>query len=449
MYNLWGKSVLAKMADKEGIFVEWVKEIREQETDPGVYYLYLDSVDEQTRDIKVLVKKFKTLEGSLKTPAQGSFIYFREGIDTQSVALSDPNVTFKVYPGSILLQSYPEHPLTINIGPGMDLIPQDDYWVVRDNTMDLLTTAGGRQTVTLPSSWLGFTLYDKDQGFRLRPGIDFRQNGHEIEFNNYTPPGRVISAVFQYKADPQNPVHPENNITAAIDPKDTLIPDQTVVRTSNAIMHHSDLLMSSQGFWLKKLLLPGFTCNWTLRVEEPDYSVTCSKMATNEGIIPGLRIAIGDKTYVGDEVAVIVTKDITQTYEVYGSTENISFTINVTANDRDTVNDLAGMLKEALLVKSRDRHEMLGLTIYEASMSTTTEPRDSSGVQSTTTKEISISAASNWRFFAPIVNRVASVDISVNTSCDFLGRQLQFIPFAEAFGIWVWKGKTFTSNGLS
>jgi hypothetical protein len=448
MYNLWGKSVLAKMADKEGIFVEWIKELKGQPTIPGVYYLYLNKVDEQTRGVELIVKKFRSVEGKIPGQAKGSVIYFADNVDQTSLVLSDPTVQYSQGLNCIILQSYTPGPLSISNAQG-PLMRMTDYWIVTQQTIDLLTTAGGTQVLELPSNWLSFTLMDKAQGYVMRPNVDYQAYGNVIEFGTYTPAGRVISATFTATADPSYPIHPENLLLSPLSDGEVLVPGQMKIITSAGNFNNSNLVLESSGYWLNPVLQPGYRCQWYGKIEEPDYTVEASKMSTNENIIPGLLIAIGDKTYEGDEVGVIVTQDVTQTYEVYGSNEKISFTIKVTANDRDTVNDLAGMLKEALLVKSRDRHEMLGLTIYEASMSTTTEARDSSGVQSTTTKEINISAASDWRYFSPLVNRVFDIDIDISESNDYMGYQLSVQPIAEAFGIRVWKGRTFTSNGVS
>src|SRR5277367_5631295 len=48
-----GRAILAKVEDKEGLFIEFVREIDPgyNVLDPGVYYMNVDNVEEQTREV--------------------------------------------------------------------------------------------------------------------------------------------------------------------------------------------------------------------------------------------------------------------------------------------------------------------------------------------------------------------------------------------------------------
>src|SRR5277367_6004228 len=60
-----GRAILAKVEDKDGLFVEFVREVDPgyNVLDPGVYYLNVNSVDESTRVVEILLQKFKWREG--------------------------------------------------------------------------------------------------------------------------------------------------------------------------------------------------------------------------------------------------------------------------------------------------------------------------------------------------------------------------------------------------
>jgi len=65
-------------------------------------------------------------------------------------------------------------------------------------------------------------------------------------------------------------------------------------------------------------------------------------------ILPGLRLAIGDNVVVGDQCAIIVSPTLTETYEVFGSKENLSFTLEVKQMTCKQLSDLSEMLKREL-----------------------------------------------------------------------------------------------------
>src|SRR5271168_633175 len=85
-----GRAILAKVQDKEGLFVEFVREIDPgyNVLDPGVYYMNIDKVVEETRDVELTLQKFKWRSGSTKN-APGSLIYYRAGLDGTVMVPSD------------------------------------------------------------------------------------------------------------------------------------------------------------------------------------------------------------------------------------------------------------------------------------------------------------------------------------------------------------------------
>ena len=78
----YGRAILAKVQDHEGQFVEWLQEIDPTRATPppGVYYLNVDSVDEQTNDVRLGVQTYQWTEGKVVN-AQGSVAYLAPWVD--------------------------------------------------------------------------------------------------------------------------------------------------------------------------------------------------------------------------------------------------------------------------------------------------------------------------------------------------------------------------------
>lgn len=443
MYYQKGHSVLGKLPNKDGVLVEWVSEVKGYTFTPAVYYLYVDSVDEKTRDVSLLVKQFLWVKGNLPTPAKGSVVYFNPAtVDVTRLGCSDPALTWNtnVTGSFITLKNLPAaSPLTwtdLRVTPTPRVLtPLVDYWILTPHSVVLGVTLGGHQTIyhTLPNS--PFTLTD-DTGYLLRENVDYWVGGGVITLNDFTPPGRTISANYEAKTSPADPVHPENRIPIQGNP----VIGSVWINTSGGVYGMEGLASYNGQLYLRTLLLPGWTMQWDIKVEGTDAPVVASKQATNTNIIPGLVVALGDKVEVGDEVAIVVNPQLSECYEVFGSTENVSFTIKVVANDRDTVSDISGMIKEYLLVRDRDRHESSGLTIYQASTNSTTEPRDESGLHMRTTRELSFEAAADWRYFKPLVSTLTQVDISqVTVTASLYPYNAQVRGWASGLGMTSWQ----------
>jgi hypothetical protein len=444
MGTKWGHSVLGKLPDKPGLFIEWAEELKGIPLEPAVYYLYVDSLNEATGEITLLVRKFSSITGSLPHAAEGSHVYLREGIKGQEVSIVETEVEFDIGIHSIILKNIPLEPLQLQKG-GILLEPLTDYWVLRDHDEVITTTTGGLERVYLPEGLVDWELYDSQTGYTLKSNIDFLKTPYGgISLSPLSPPGVELRVRGKLKADPTFPIHPENKFP--FPSQGEIVPETVWFKTSGGSFGYSDLVQIGTDWYLKEPLLPGFRYRWSAKMDLGDQEVKVSKNSTDTSIIPGMVFGIGDKVEPGDEVAIIITDRRCETYEVYGSTESISFSIRVTANDRDTVADLASMLKEHLLIRSRDRHEASGLTIYEASMNTITEMRDGSGVHTNSTREISVQAAADWRYFSPLINQVSDIDISevrTTTRVDFPGN-MTLVPFGMAFGIKAWRGSTST-----
>ena len=128
-------------------------------------------------------------------------------------------------------------------------------------------------------------------------------------------------------------------------------------------------------------------------------------------ILPGLQLAIGDNVVVGDQVAIIVSPTLTETYEVFGSKENITFTLEVKANDLQTASDLAESLKQELLILGRENAEADGLTIFEATRSFEGTNRDPSATAPSYVYRINVSASADWKVYVPLITRMVRYEI--------------------------------------
>jgi len=151
-------------------------------------------------------------------------------------------------------------------------------------------------------------------------------------------------------------------------------------------------------------------------------------------LLPGLRLAIGDNVVVGDQCAIIVSPNTTETYEVFGSKENLSFTLEVKANDLQTSSDLAEMIKRDLLVMRRENTEADGLTIFEVNRSFIGEARDTSATAPKYVNTITVTASADWKVYIPLVTRLTNLEIiETAQQTDFLGK-LQVPPRMQALG---------------
>lgn len=445
MCNQYGRAILCKVENKEGAFLEWVTETdkTKQTPDAGVYYLNVDSVDIQTNKVGLTIEKFRWIEGSYNN-AVGSVAYLRPGIDgttliATDLASSPPGapVAIEAFTDKvILLQPTQLLQLYTNTSPPEPLVPMADYWYQRPTSMVIIeSTVGGAEVANIPVPWVSFTLTDQDD-YQLRKGIDWNFYGlNFIQLGSWTPNGSTITANVIQKIDPTTVAgtNPENILQVGILPNETLVGGQIFIHTNSG--DYNTAVANADGtITLPQLLLPGDWLRWEVRVNSGQTTATALKYNLNGNVLPGLYLAMGDSVVVDDQVAIIVNPSTTETYEVYGSKENLDFTLDVRSNDLQTSSDLSELLKQRLLVYSRENMEADGITIFEARRSYRGQPRDNSGTAPSFTYSVSISASADWKVFRPKVTRVASFEITDTAYLpDFQGK-LQLAPRVQALG---------------
>lgn len=375
---------------------------------------------------------------------------------------------------------------------GQSLFPLIDFWYERPQSAVIIEkTVSGSQLAEIPSPYLSVTLSDQS-GYVLRPGLDYTFQGPQwVMLSQYTPAGSTISANMVVKVNPSNTIGsmPENYLQVALLPTESLAPKQVFIRTPAGTF--TDPTPQPDGTLLiPQLLQPGDYLRWEVRIDAGEVkakakkweitnlptvdpatipygrfdeqnnlvqNLTAAQIAgadptslTNVRqigagtpllvngqqvpVLPGLRLAIGDNVVVGDQAALIVSPNLTETYEVFGSKENLSFTLEIKANDLQTASDLAEMLKRELLVMRRINTEADGLTIFEATRSFVGQARDLSATASTYTYNVTVTAAADWKVYVPLVTRLTHFEINeVVPQTDFLGK-LQMAPRMKAFG---------------
>jgi hypothetical protein len=458
-----GHTVLAKLEGFDGVFIDWVQEnkiLTNNRTSqsvlitpqPGVYYLNVDSVDEGTREVGLTVQTYTWATG--KTPVgAGSGIYFSSTIDPLTVAPVDPTISFVIQGSVMYITSYTtEQPLRLKTSSGL-LVPNVDFWYVRQTSCILAqSTIGGNQIVTLPmSNFSKFSIIDQD-GYELRNNIDFQfVSPSLIQLSQWAPIGSTLTGTFTAPADPIiTPVVASENLLPVplLSADESVAVGQVVLRSSfGPVYTATNLVVAGDGsVWLKNLLQPGEKIIWEVRIDSGQSSVVAKKLSANKNIIDGLTIGIGDMVNVGDQCAIMVSPNLTETYEVYGSKENVSFEIRVKANDRLTASDISSMIRSHLLVQGRQNMEANGLTIFEISRASMTEQKDLSGVTPSTTFTLNVLAAADWEYYLPLITRIGYFNIKISygevdsLSTDFPGKPVimprlttlgaaQFVPY--------------------
>jgi hypothetical protein len=549
-----GRCILAKVADRDGQFIEWTREVDPTQQNPpsGVYYMNVDFFDDRTRDLGLTVHKFHWAEGKLKN-ATGTVVNFRPGIDVTTVNFSDSATStpvvaqvfnqttggfaYLVTPCQQLACTYgsgvgfPAWNAGINYVPGdqvtfgafaytavafnsgvapdsdptiwtpynvsvplagQSLTPLTDFWYQREQSAVVVqSTVSGSQLANIPSPYISVTFTDQD-GYTLRPGLDYVFQGPQwIMLSQYTPVGSTITAHMVVKVNPVNAIGsmPENFLQVNLQPGETLAPGQVIIHTP-AGNFTSATAQADGSLLIPELLQPGDWLRWEVRIDAGQIKAKARKWEiTNlpqvdpntikygryneqgelvqtitgnqipsidpqqiagfvqisagepflvngyqQPILPSLRLAVGDNVVVGDQAVVIVSPTVTETYEVYGSKENLSFTIEVKANDLQTSSDLAEMIKDHFLILQRENTEADGLTIFETPRSFTGQARDASATAPSYINTITVSAAADWKLYIPLVTRLTNLEITeMVPQTDFLGK-LQVFPRMRAFG---------------
>lgn len=428
MCTQYGHAILAKLENKNGTFVEWVQELRNVEQneagvmtypEPGVYYLNVDSVNEATREVELTMDKYTWV--NVKTEfGTGSKIYFAPSVAVNTVTPVDDSIQYTIRGNTMYILSYTtEQPIRLQT-PSGELTPGTQYWYDAI-TQHVLTeaTVTGLQDIDIPHT--GLQAISDQNGFVLRDGIDYKWVAADrIRLGLSTPPGYKLTGTFIEKVNPTDSIvmSSENCLNFSVGPEEALTEGQVSIRsTDGSIYTETDLTIAGDGsVWFNALIDKGEVRTGEVRVSAGQSTVTAKKLAQNPHIIPGLMVGIGDEVEVGDQVAILVSPDVTETYEVYGSKENVSFTINIRANDRLTASEIATSIRSTLLIKNRFNMESNGLTIFEISKSSAVEQKGQSGVATTTTYSLAATAAADWEMYVPLTTRIGYIDIEVQSA---------------------------------
>jgi hypothetical protein len=273
----------------------------------------------------------------------------------------------------------------------------------------------------------------------LRDGIDYQVSGNDILLSKWTPANQTLTMVGLFKRDPNTVscIHPENLIDFKLETGQVIEENQfKAVTSASGVLYFSDLtLNTAKKYYLTTLLVPGDNLNWEGRVNLGQSQISAKKNAMNVNFLPGITVVIGDKTVVNDQSAMVVYPYVSETYEIYGSKENISFDIDIRTNDMRTSSELGGLIKEYLLVSGRERLETCGLTIYEISRSTTSDVKDGSGVTSHHIVTLSIRAAADWEVKKPLVTRLDTIDITdVQLDYGYPNKKVSINPIGTTYG---------------
>ena len=537
-----GRAILAKVRDKPGQLVEWVRETDKTRRTPaaGVYYLNVDYFNEQTNDIGLTCQYFRWEEGKIVNAA-GSQVFFRPGIDVTLLSMSDletgnpvqfagfnqtngafanlltpvsklvctwtnslfapvwnPDITYAtgatvtyaatVWKAAISNVGQLPGPDTVwipyaalspdipNPLAGQTLVPLADYWYERQQTVTICQkTLGGSELVSIPAN-LGFTITDQD-GYVLRPNLDYTMYGSNfIQLAAWSPSGSVLYCNAVTKLNPMvtSGTNPENILRIGLQPDEILAPGQAFIHTTAG--DFTGLTAESDGtIILSQLLQPGEYCHWEVRIETPQVKASAKKWELNSLIVvdpntiqfkqppaaqgepqpasvqvsagspllangqqryflPGLVLAVGDQVIVGDQAAIVVSPTLTETYEVFGSKENISFTLEVKSNDLQTSSDLSEMLKQQLLILGRENCEADGLTVFEATRDFQGAARDPSATAPSYIYTVGVTASADWKVYVPLITRLVRYEITNTPSNPGFQGKLQMASRLKALG---------------
>lgn len=333
--------------------------------------------------------------------------------------------------------------------------------------------------IALLANYTSITFFDQD-GFELRKDLDYNFQGpNAILLSSWTPAGSMITARAILKLNPHVEGRPatnsENIIKINVGPTEEL----TAATISTPAGDFSTVDPTPSGFLpatlledgtilLSKLLLPGDWLQYEARILTSNYTVVGKKYELNgfkktvwdpkaggtdantpapgayviqldangqpTDPIPGMVLAIGDAVVKGDQCAVIVNPELTETYEVFGSKENLTFVLDCKSNDFQTSSDISELLKRELLVMRRQNMEADGVTIFEATRENLGEQRDPSGTAPRHIFTVSVSASADWKVFIPCVTRLVSCEITEGVYLpDYLGK-ISMAPRMQAFG---------------
>jgi hypothetical protein len=454
MYTQLGKAIVAKLEGKDGQFIEWANEVDPtgQLLDPGVYNINVDWVKDtlapaanvpptaKTGDVGFTLEKYKWRQGTIED-AQGSIVGFADGIDATTVTPINPAtgqpIPCQAAQSSLQLLASTST-LAVHTASGVPLVPNQDFWIERVTTEVLIpSTIFGMQDATIPTGFLSLAILDSDD-YALRPNIDYiMTSATTIRLSAWTPANTTISALGLRKFDPTVPgncISPENTLNFQLLSGETLVPDQVFISTQDGT--NIPVTVNSDGTVTLQTPLPaGGSCNYEVRISVGRSFYLGKRGSVTTSMIPGLWVAIGDKVVPGDQCCILISPTTTETYQVYGSQEGITATINVKANDNQTASDLAEMIRQGILVNRRLTMESDGITPGEMSKSHSEGTRDASGTSATHTWSLGFTALGEWRVFKPMVTRITNFNVTSVPQTTPYPRKIQTTPRFWALGM--------------
>lgn len=415
-----GRAVFAKLNGMNGSFVEWLRETQVGDIlpAPGLYYLSIESVNEESREVKAVLQPYRWLEGR-RGPGVGSRVYTRLGLSPAYIAPTDPLIDYVPESQGLRILTYTADLQLKRTDTNVVLTPGTDWWIEPFERHLVTTNTPGGQVndIQIPPDYVSFDLYDQND-VKLRPGQDWVWTGEDtVRLAPWTAKGLDIWAEGTWRRSPSGDlwVNPENFLQLDVAKDEKVVPGQaiyTLVRGEFV----DDIGVNSQGVGVFKHLMDiGDRARWEVRVEVPQFYITFKKMAINPNFIPGLTVAVGDQVEVGDQGAIIVFPNRCEVYEVYGAKDNVSFDLTVKSNDLLTSTELAQLVKNHLLIEGRDRLESAGLSIQTVSTAYTGGARDASGTTATHSVTLSVIALADWEYHKPLVNRVDDIDVDFKT----------------------------------
>ena len=435
--TLMGRAVHARLQDKPGAFIEWVREYDPSGAAPdaGIYYFEVDSVSEATRDVRLVLERYRWLEGS--ATGEGTTIRVAHPLQVSDITSQDPAVEMRVVGDHLILLSYVED-LTL-LHRGVVLTPGVDWWLEGNESHTLVgsTPGGAMSGIPLPSGWSSLSIMDQDD-FALRQGVDWglEPTGTSIWLAAWIPQGATIRAQGSWRRIPGpgvSIVDPENLLGVTVPQGETLAQGfYSLIRGDFGI---EDVTVTPTGqLVLKHLMEPGDRLRWELRTRFPQVYIPAKKLALNPGLVPGLSVAVGDLVEVGDAAALLVFPQRCETYAVFGAKDSVSFDIIIKSNDLTTTSELASLVKDYLVVDGRDHLEAAGLSVQRVSPSYQGDARDASGTASTHSVTLSVSGLADWEVHRPLINRVDDIDVSGIQTATY-PRGLKVSDRAVAFGL--------------
>jgi hypothetical protein len=420
MCTVLGRAVFAKLNGMNGSFIEWLRETQVDDTLPqaGVYYLSIESVNEETREVTAVLQTYRWLEGR-RGPGAGSHVYIRLGLSPAYVAPVDPLIDYVPESQGLRILTYTPTLALKRTDTNTVLVEGTDWWIEPyERHLVYSDTPGGQvNDIQIPPDYVSFDLFDQN-GTKFRPGQDWTWvTETTVRLAPWTAKGLDVWAEGTWRRTSAGDawVNPENFLQLSMANDEKVVPGQaiyTLVRGEFV----DDIGLNTGGIGVFKHLLDvGDRARWEVRVEAPQVYVTFKKMAINPNFLPGLTVAVGDQVEVGDQAAIIVFPNRCEVYEVYGAKDNVSFDLTVKSNDLLTSTELAGLVKNFMLIEGRDRLESAGLSIQTVSTAYTGGARDASGTTSTHSVTLSVTALADWEYHKPLVNRVDDIDVDFTT----------------------------------